>query len=248
MTNKLSNYILSLHGENYGIHVLCAIKNQNDKAAEILHNVKNAVLVGKDRQSDYLSYVTSSELVQKSLSEKKCYILTRSPEPVLNYVDNAKKQMPIKYPVAVLCNTNGDQFILDSGAASIHAFDSCSVEKSYIIGLYNKASHEEHVPGNAKLKGCNLKLSHNLMSMTILQDDLHVSDVGRMELAVLKKCYLAKNIRKSVLYVGKDVVYISVASYNDGIAALKKENNGQEIDIFALDLIQRNIHFLLKGT
>ena len=91
MTNKLSNYILSLHGENYGIHVLCAIKNQNDKAAEILHNVKNAVLVRKDRQSDYLSYVTSSELVQKSLSEKKCYILTRSPEPVLNYVDNAIK-------------------------------------------------------------------------------------------------------------------------------------------------------------
>ena len=145
----------------------------------------------------------------------------------MDHKDNAKKQMQIRYPVALLCNRNGDQFVLDSGAACVHAFDRFSVAKSYIARVYNKPSYDDYdyddddVSGRAKLKlkGYNIKLSHNLLSMTILYDDLYISDGEQNELVVLKNCHLAKNIRQSQRY-HIHIQYSSITSCHDGIAAM----------------------------
>ena len=238
ITNKTRNYVLSLNGENYGIHVLRAMKNKEDKAADMLRNLKNAVFVGKDRQSDYLSYMSSSQVVQDSLQEKKHYILTRSPEPILTHTDAARKQKSLIFPVDVECNRNGDAFVLDAGAACVHVFDRFSITKSYVVGNYNKPNLEQYVLGigsrNSSLKAKDVRLSNTLRSMTMLNDDLYIADSGRKELAVFTKCYMAKKIRLCALYVCKASNYSSIAACNGVIIALKVDQE-QVIQVVTFD-------------
>ena len=49
--NKTHNFSLCFHGQNYGIHILRSMKNEDDIAAEYHSKMKNAVLVGKDRHT-----------------------------------------------------------------------------------------------------------------------------------------------------------------------------------------------------
>ena len=64
--NCSRNYVLSHVGENFGVNILWFLKNDKDRAAEILSTIKNTVFVGKDRQSDYLSFMTCCAVVQKA--------------------------------------------------------------------------------------------------------------------------------------------------------------------------------------
>ena len=223
ITNKLRNYCLSLNGENYGVHILRAMKNEDDEAAMILRNLKNAVIVGKDRQSDYLSNMTSGKIVQDALTAKKNYLVTRVPEAVLAHKENANKQKNMIYPVSVACNDNGDSFILDAGAACVHVYDHFTVTKLHLIGNYCKPCVTPYPPtGNANLKGKDVKLSNRLLSMTIHNNDLYVVDGGRKELVILRKCLLAKNIRTSLLHICEGS-FSSIASCNDGVVVLRND-------------------------
>jgi hypothetical protein len=121
------NYSLSYDGSNYGVHILRQLKNQFE---ELLSAVKVAVLVGKDRQSDLLSYLTCCEAVQEILRKLKTYEIIRVPEEILTYKYHAKTQKRIMFAVAVTANVNGDVLILDSGAACVHIVDRSNVAKS----------------------------------------------------------------------------------------------------------------------
>ena len=222
--NKTRNFSLCFRGQNYGIHILRSMKNGDDIAAEYLSKMKNAVLVGKDRQSDYLSYMTTSDTVQCALKEKGHYLLTRVPEPVLTYKDNAKKQKPFVFPVAVVCNKIGDVFVLDAGAACLFGFDRFSVAKSYIVGSHMSPSLQNYDTNAGPLKGKDIKFSNRIPSMDFVEDDLYVVDSDRRELVIIKRCNLAKNIRKSIFYVCKDSKYSCIArSCNGSLIALEYE-------------------------
>ena len=220
VTNKLRNYSLSLAGENYGVHVLRAMKNDDDEAGVILRDLKTAVIVGKDRQSDYLSNMTSGKIVQEALAKKETYMLTRVPEAVLTHKDNAKKQKKMIHPVSVSCNQNGDCFILDAEAACIHVYDRFTVSKLHLVGKYSEPSLALYTTGSAKLKGKDVKLSNSLLAMDIYENDLYVVDGGRKELVILKKCTLAKNIRKCVLHICK-ARFSSIAACSDGLVVIR---------------------------
>ena len=97
--------------------------------------------------------------------------------------------------------------VLDAGAACVLAFDRFSVARSYIAGSYRKSSMDDYVSGTAKLKGCNVVFSHNLLSMAILDDDLYIADGDRKELIILKKSHLAKQIRQSHLIPRKTMKF-----------------------------------------
>ena len=66
--------------------------------------------------------MTFSKPIQAGLSLAERYVCTRTPEPILTHVDNARKQMKINFPVGIACNDNGDQFILDTGSACVKKF------------------------------------------------------------------------------------------------------------------------------
>lgn len=242
--NKTRNYSLSYQGQNYGIHILRSMKNDDDSAAEYLSTMKNAVLVGKDRQSDYLSYMTTSDVVQCALKQKKSYLLTRVPEPVLTYKDSAKKQKPFIFPVAVECNSNGDVFVLDAGASCMHAFDRFSVTKSYIVGSYEKPCLDKY-DSSTPLKGKDVKLSKNISSMAFVKDDLFVADNDRRELVIIKQCNLAKNIRKCRINICKNTKYSSIAASNDGLI-IGLNCDEKEVQIIRIELSTKDSLFATK--
>ena len=126
-TNHLRNYALCLNGENYGVHLLRSLRHTPGPHSSVLANLKVSVINGKDRQSDLLSYETTASTAQETLSLAETYSCCRVPELVLSYTDNAQKQKRIMKPSSVQCNKNGDVFILDAGAAVVHAVDRSSV-------------------------------------------------------------------------------------------------------------------------
>ena len=245
--NKTRNYSLSYQGQNYGIHILRSMKNDDDLAADYLSSMKNSVLVGKDRQSDYLSYMTTSDVVQCSLKQKGSYSLTRVPEPVLTYKDNAKKQKPFVFPVAVECNRNGDVFVLDAGASCVHAFARFSVAKSYIIGSYMKPCLDRYDPA-APLKGKDVKLSNNIQSMAFVEEDLFISDSDRRELSILKLCNLAKNSRKCRVHICKNTKYSSIAPSKHGLLIglhCAEDQQKQEVQIIKINFPKKDQKYSL---
>lgn len=80
IVNCSRNHVLSYNGLNYGVHLIRQLKNQFE---ELFKVVKNAVVVGKDRQSDLLSYSTCDEKIQSILEQLKIYQVIPIPEEVL---------------------------------------------------------------------------------------------------------------------------------------------------------------------
>ena len=76
-TNFLRNNVLTLNGQNYGLHVIRALRNSPSLHSYIISNVKAAVVGGKDRQSDALSYDITGPLVQEILKAAKTYKCVR---------------------------------------------------------------------------------------------------------------------------------------------------------------------------
>ena len=90
------NFILSLYGQRFGINFLRRMRHQNDAAAEMLTSVKNSVFVAKDIQYEYLmTYMTCSTTVRQALEVKTWYNVIRSPERIMTYTENGKKEKRI---------------------------------------------------------------------------------------------------------------------------------------------------------
>ena len=81
--------MLTFEGQNFGLHMLRMYKDLS-----IYHNIKNAVFVGKDRQSDYLSY-------DHVLLYRKFYKVVRIPKLILRHTENAKTQQSIILPTSI---------------------------------------------------------------------------------------------------------------------------------------------------
>ena len=134
--NCCRNHVLTFEGENFGLYILRMYKDE----CTILNNIKNAVFVGKDRQYDYLSYITTCSIVQDFLKILKFYKVVRIPELILRHTENAKTQKSIILPTPIATNTNGDVVILDSAASCLHVIDRSTVAKCYTVGSYLKPS------------------------------------------------------------------------------------------------------------
>ena len=61
VTNGTRNNSLPSNGHNFGIHILRVMMNTSGTHTANLNEVKTAVFIGKDCQSDYLYYMTSSK-------------------------------------------------------------------------------------------------------------------------------------------------------------------------------------------
>ena len=79
--NSIRNHVVQHNGEYFGTDILIALRNQ----CASLQNIKNAVFVGKDRQSDLLSWLTVCSDVRDALSLQEDYCMQRLPEKFLPY-------------------------------------------------------------------------------------------------------------------------------------------------------------------
>ena len=107
--------------------------------------LKTCVIVGKDRQSDYLSHSVTGPIVQEALKIAKRYKCIKVPEPVLKHKDNVKTQKQIIFPTGVQCNNTGDIFVADSGASCIYGLDKSNVTKMYVVGTHRVPSYQPYV-------------------------------------------------------------------------------------------------------
>ena len=148
--NSTRCYSLTNEGGNFGLYILRALRHGNDKSSELLSGIKNAVFCARDRQSDYLSFMTCCPLVQEAMKEKEEYSLIRIPQKILTHTENARGQKSIIYPIVLQSNMNGDVFILDQGASCLHIFDRSDVAKGYIVGKYNCPSTDNYPAINKK--------------------------------------------------------------------------------------------------
>ena len=213
ITNCQRNCSMTLDGINYGVHVLRSLRLTPGDHHIHFSSVKTSVYVGKDRQSDYLSYMTSSKPIQAGLTIAKKYVCTRTPEPILTHVDNARKQMKINFPVGIACNTNGDQFILDTGSACVSVLNRSSVGKMFILGEYKKPKLDKYTVQS--VKASNLKLSNDLRDILIEQNDLFIADAGRGEVIIVSNVGTAANLSSRPVHL---VSKLNVSA----IALLKK--------------------------
>ena len=124
----------------------------------------------KNRQSDFLAYLTVSPLVQNALNELGNYQIQRIPERFLSYKPNAATQKKIIYAVDICNNRNGYVYILDAGASCIHVVDRSSVAAVHIIGRYGKPNLHTY-PKSLKNVTNKLYLSNSLRDLTIDNDD-----------------------------------------------------------------------------
>ena len=177
---------------NYGIHILRA-----NKFHPCLNDLKNAVFLCKDRQEDFLAWLTVNSVVQNALKVVKTYHIVRVPEPLIQYHDNCKTQKRFLHPESVSCNKNGDAFVLDSATPCIHAIDRSAVSKVVTVGCYglSQYSHME------KQTGKDLRLSNSIRSMVVSKDDvLYIADPLRGEIIILSNAAKARALAKSPLY------------------------------------------------
>ena len=241
--NCSRNHVLSFNGENYGVHVLRQLKNQFE---ELFKLIKNAVIVGKDRQSDLLSYSTCDEKIQNIVEELKIYEIIRIPEEVLSYTEKAKTQKRFILPVAIAANKNGDVFVLDSGAACIHVADRSSVTKVTILGKYNSPSTASYGKGcNLPKLAIELKTSNGVSDMIVVDDNMFVADQLRNEIAIIVRCRFASQVRKSQLHVMKVDSCVSLSSVNDHLVVLEKENGVSNIQVLCLPPLDKHESFYI---
>ena len=194
LVNCLRNHIMQYNGEFFGTNTLISMRDES----EILQNIKNAVFVGKDRQSDLLAYRTRFK-VQEALSVKKHAWVQRIPEKHLSFESNSKSQKKIVLCVDVCSNRNGDLYVLDAGAACVHVVDRSNVASVRMIGKYNLPNLDPY-RGDAEKKNAlsKIRLSNTLHDVCLDNDDnLYVADGGRSEVIVIPKCYRAKSCQKN---------------------------------------------------
>ena len=195
--------------------------------------MKNAVFVGKDRQSDLLAWLTVSETVQEALRQLEYYQVQRVPEKYVPYKSNAATQKKIIYPVDVCCNQNGDVFVLDAGSACLHIIDRSVVAIVHIIGKYNSPSTAPYA-SNVINKRSRLMFSRDLRALSInSNDDLAISDAGREEVVLVKGCRLAKT--KSNFYLFKVNRVLSVA-LSKKLFVLRDSEEGKVVQLLSFEM------------
>ena len=219
ITNCSRNCSMTLNGNNYGMHVLRAMRLTTGDHQESLQTIKTAVFVGKDRQSDYESFMSSSVPVQSSLRIAQSYTCVRTPEPVLAHVDNAKKQKKIRIPTGLACNVNGDPFILDTGSSCIMALSRSSVAQMFIIGEM-KSNTVQYRPNTESLKVGQLRLSNDLPEMVMKGSDLYIVDAGREEIIMVHNVNIASNISSRLGNVIKKPKVSSICFFKESMICL----------------------------
>ena len=234
--NCSRNHVLSYNGQNYGIHLIRQLKNQFE---ELFKFIKNAVIVGKDRQSDLLSYSTCDEKIQTILARLKTYEVIRIPEEVLTYTDKAKTQARFVLPVAIAANKNGDIFVLDSGAACVHVADRSSVTKVTFLGKYNSPNMVSYGKCTLPKKASDLKISNGISDMLIVDDNLFVADQLRNEIAIVVQCRFASSVQKSKLHVMNVDCCVSLSSVGDHLVVLEKDMDIANIQVLALPIVDK---------
>ena len=236
VVNCSRNHVLSHNGQNYGVHLIRQLKNQFE---ELFQVIKNAVVVGKDRQSDLLSYSTCDEKIESILQQLKTYQVIRIPEDVLTYTDKAKTQKRFILPVAIAANKNGDIFVLDSGAACVHVADRSSVTKVTILGKYNSPNTSSYGKSTLPKVAGDLKITNGISDMLIIDDNLFVADHVRNEIAILAQCRFASRCRKSKLHVMNVASCVSLAPVGNNLLVLEKDMGISTIQVLALPTVDK---------
>ena len=228
VVNTLRCYSVSNHDENFGIYILRALRRGTDECAQELALVKNAVIEGKDRQSDLLSWMTCGPQVQKGLKLKDYYCAVRVPEPLLFYKENAKTQKVMVLPVAVSCNNNGDVFVLDKGGCCLHVFDRSDVVKGYTVGKYKQASQDCKTFTNAR----DVVFSDSLKALNIQNDNVYIADGGRNDVVILRRCLVAKTVRsRPVCFLKIESCDAIVGTPDSLLIVLCSEDGNQTIKV-----------------
>ena len=234
--NCSRNHVLTYDGSNYGVYLLRQLKHQ---FVELFQGIKTAVLVGKDRQSDLLSFLTCGEEVQEILKQLKTYEVIRIPEDILSYTAKAKTQQRMITPISIAVNRNGDVFVLDSGGACIHVLDRSSVAKVIILGKYKSSSLGEY--GKKKKQGDAFKakdilLSTGVTDMIIHDDNVIIADGARGEVAIIRKCTAAAAVNSRSLHIMKVEACISMSVVDQNLVVLRKdsENYLNTIEVLSL--------------
>ena len=192
--NCSRNHVLTYNGQNFGINILRSYKQESD-----LSNLKNAVFIGKDRQSDLLAFLTTCDHVQEFLIKQRFYSIVRVPEPILGYTENAKSQKKIVFPTSIAANCNGDDFVLDTAAACLYVYDRSIVSKCYLVGRRDETVYKPDPKKN--LLGKDVKLSTQLTCMCVVNNDMYVGDKGRAEIVILTKVVSAKAVLSARLHI-----------------------------------------------
>ena len=240
ITNTSRNFSLSHKQQSYGIHVLRALRNIEGPHTAHLANVKAAVYVGKDRQSDYLASMMSSKSIQEALKVAKVYTATRVPELVISHTENAKQQKKIVMPTGLVCNDNGDCFILDSGASCIHVVDRSSVAKVYVIGKYLNPA-DDICTMNTSMKTSALNFSKHLTDITLINNDVYIVDCGRQAIAIMRNCNLAKKVSKCSADIVCKKNIVSMCGFANKYACIcRKSGDSDYIEIFKLQISNVN--------
>ena len=212
--------------------MLRQLKNQFE---ELFSEIKTAVIVGKDRQSDLLSYSTCDDKIQSILKNLKTYQIIRIPEDILSHTEKAKTQKEIISPVAVAANKNGEVFVLDSAAACIHVVDRSSVAKVTILGGYKSDDvqrYKKNTPGSTKAK--DIMLSNGVTDLIYHRDNVFVSDAVRNEIAVILNGISASSISSCKLRVLILDKCISLCCMGENLVVLRKDGMDSIIDIIEL--------------
>ena len=225
VVNAARCFNMVFKGEKFGVYILRSLRHGNDDCAKLLAQIKNAVLVCKDRQSDLLAYFTVCLLVQQALEVKDVYSVLRVPEKILHYTDQAKTQKPIILPVSIKLNKNGEVFLLDQGAACVHAYDLSDVARSYILGKYMEPCQTM----DEVLTGKDIVFSDCLRAMDISNDHLYIADEGRNEVMILKNCANVKRLWSKHVYTINVTGCISLASHGDTLVLLCRRDDGYVI-------------------
>ena len=200
ITNCLRNCSMTLQGCNYGVYVLRALRHLSGEHTPLIRNIKTAVIVGKDRQSDYHSWSTTDKRVQEVLSVAKTYTCTRTPEMILKYKENAKKHKKLLFPTTIVCNLNGEPIVMDPGSACVVVLQRSSVAKMFVIGSYKKPKEKNYKSKAKAVKSNKVRFSNHLSDMTIIKNNLYIVDSGREEVIILINVSLAANIPRKYAF------------------------------------------------
>ena len=226
LVNSARNHVMQFDGKNFGINFLIALRY----SSPLLLSLKNAIFVGKDRQSDLLAWSTVCETVQEALRQLKVYQLQRVPEKYLPYKANAATQKKLIHPVDICCNKNGDIFVLDPASACVHVIDRSIVAIMYTVGIYNTSPYAANVSN----KRSNILFSRELRALSVnLLDDLAIVDSGRNEIVLAQKCSLAKT--NSSFHILKFTGALSV-TWTEYLIVLYKSGAGQELQMLSFDM------------
>ena len=193
LVNSARNHVMQFDGENFGTEVLVSVRTLSER----LQFLKNAVFVGKDRQSDLLAYLTVSPIVQQALEVLKFYCLQKIPEKFMPYKANASSQKKIVYAVDLCTNKNGEVFVLDAGAACVHVVDRSTVASVFIIGQYNAPSQKNYSE-SASNSATSIKFSNDLKDISVDSlDNIYITDSSRGEAVIVRSCDRAKKCTKA---------------------------------------------------